>query len=935
MNYQLLSRLGKFFSINGILSIVVYSLLLAGFFTGCRQKQENLPFLEVNFITNIDNQPVFSWKMNSFSEGFMPEAARLIIADNLNEISKGEGNVFDSGKTTELNSLQTKYSGKLIAGNQYFARVMTWDEGDNPSAWSDAVHFFAPLNYPEDWESEWITYDYHPDSALPVFTHVFDVDKRNSIEFVRFYIAAPGFYEAYLNGEKIGDNVLDPGQTNYEDYAFYTAYTIDKDKLKETNTLAVMAGNGWYNQNEVWKGQSEYAPMVYGQPVFTCQMEIRYNNADVKRIISDTSWKWTYGPITYSNIYGGETYDANREVKMDALTYDGSPWKNSESAAIHPEELFEQYADPIRKMGEVEVARIIDNNDGKYIFDMGINFAGWVKLSINGEKGREITIRFAEELDSSLNLDPATTGVRATTVVQTSKYICKGDGTETWEPRFTYHGFRYAEVSGLKEKPSKDLLTGVIVYSSVPDIGDFSSSEENINKLHELANRTITSNIHSIPTDCPHRERCGWTGDAHALAKSLFYNFDAQLFMTKYAFDMRSSAREEKVELYFGESFHDRSMKTKPVGIPTMIVPGKRTSGIASPDWGTALVQIPWYLYLFYGDNQILEEFYSDMQTWVDYIHAKNQEGIIPHGLGDWCPPYSWDDRCPVPLSSTAFHILDVRIMKQASEILGYSDDYDLYSKMLDLLVDSFNREFLDVENGTYGTQTANAMALEIGIVPDNLKKDVARAIVNESFDEYKGFLNTGIFGIGRVFYALSENGFEDEAFRLLTKKGPDSFAYMWDHWNATTLWETLPVTDPESDRIRSAYFYSSHSHPMQAGYEEWFYSGLAGINPVAEAPGFRKILFKPYLTKHLESATASYSSGFGEIVSSWKNEGRKLLWNISIPAGSEGEIMIPNYKEEVNVEINGKDVVIEDFTGDFTSIGIYKPGNYLISVSR
>lgn len=901
-------------------------------FFSCAQNEDPRPLAEVNFVTNIDNQPVFSWKRNQMPEGHTESAAQIILSDNLQDINKGTGNIWDSGKQRGLNSLQTVYQAThLEPGARYYFRVKTWDQNDRESEWSETVDFFTPLNYPEDWEAEWISFAYHPDSALPVFKTAIVLDESREIDFARFYISAPGFYEAYLDGRKIGENVLDPGQTNYEDYAFYTAYTIDKQDLKKNSSLAVMAGNGWYNQNDVWLHPSGEAMMVYGQPVFVAQLVVHYQDGSRDVTSTGPSWKWTYGPISYSNIYGGEYYDANREVNL-TLEDDMDNWMPALPAEVHPTELIEQYASPIKKMGEIKVKKILDTGDGKYILDMGENFSGWLKIKGTMEKGRQIVIRFAEELDREGRLDPATTGVRATGVVQTSAYTFKGEGEEIWEPRFTYHGFRYAEVSGLSSKPGMDMFTGIRVYSSVETVGFFASSEPNLNKLHELATRTITSNIHSIPTDCPHRERCGWTGDAHALVSSLFSNYDARSFMTKYVFDMRSSGREEKEELYFAETFHHRSIRIKPAGITTMIVPGKRTSGMATADWGTAMVQVPWNLYLYYGDFRILEEYYEDMKVWVDYIHQKNVNGIIPHGLGDWCPPYSWEDRCPVPLSSSAFHLLDVEIMKNVAKILGKEEDAQSYEEMYDFLKGSFNEVFLDREKMTYGTQTANAMALELGLAPEDVRKGIAAALVEESYNRHKGFINTGIFGIGRIFPALCENGFEEEAYRLLTKTGEHSFAHMWDKWDATTLWETLPVFNPDSGRIKNAYYKSSHSHPMQAGFDAWFFNGIAGINPVMEAPGFRKIVFKPYLTSFIDKLDCSYESGFGLVISSWKHEGEKLVWTVGIPAGAEGEIWVP-FRKGKQIRLNGKKAGPQGTEKNFVSLGVLSSGEYKIEV--
>jgi alpha-L-rhamnosidase len=900
--------------------------------TSCNQSSFRVSDLEVAFISNISNDPVFSWKTTAGPDVFTQLACQVTVSDDPDIIVLSRGNLWDSRKIETSNSIQFRYEGpELENGKQYFARVRVWDQHDQRSAWSKAARFVVPLEYPGDWQAEWLTYDHDPGAPMPLFRKVFEIPDAANIKYARFYIAAPGYYEASLNGEKIGENVLDPGQTNYEDYTYYTAYDIDPGDLMGENVLGVMLGNGWYNQDQVWKGQDEYAPMVYGQPVFICQLVIQKKNGKRQVISSDESWKWTSGPITYSNVYGGEHYDARLEIgNWDAPGEVSGDWQAVRQPGVHPTRLYEQFAEPIRVMDQIPASRIIDKGDGTYIFDMGQNMAGWLKLRIRGERGQEITVRCTEVLDAEGNIDPRTTGVTATKVIQTQKYICKGGGEEIWEPRFTYFGFRFAEVRGLKQAPAEDLLTGMVIYSSVQEVGSFHCSEENINRLQELSKRTITGNIHSIPTDCPHREKCGWTGDAHAMIRSMICNYGAQRFFNKYMFDMRSSGREEKEEIYFSESFYDRSMVTKPAGVPTMIAPGKRTSGVASPDWGTAMVQIPWYLYIYYGDRMILENFYPDMRIWVEYIQGKKEDGVIPHGLGDWCPPGgNGNIDCPVPVSSTAFHILDVRIMMQVSALLSRPEDQARYAGMFEQLKSDFNRHFLDVDKRTYGSQTADAMALDIGIVPVEYRKEVSRSIVMNIHEEFDGFLNTGIFGLARVFKVLAENGYEDEVYRLLTKTGRNSFAFMWEHYDVTTLWEILPFNDNYSE----GSYLRSHNHPMQAGFEAWFYSGIAGINPVADRPGFQLIEFKPYLTRQLDSASASYESGFGTITSKWENLEGKLTWNIRIPENSRGIIQVPTYGSGKKVLLNGMaaDVIRED--SGFSLIGEYGPGEYLIEI--
>jgi alpha-L-rhamnosidase len=919
---------GKSFSI--LFSVLLAIALLAS----CEQTGDVVSGLEVSFVSNIGNDPVFSWKFSAEKAGYAQQACQVVVADNPAKTAEGEEVIWDSKKRGTSNSIQFLYEGPALEnGRPYFARVRVWDRQDAASAWSEAVRFVVPLEYPRDWPAGWLTHDYDPDAPMPLFRKEFEIGDAAAIDHARFCIAAPGYYEASLNGKRIGENVLDPGQTNYEDYTYYSAYDIDPGDLDDKNVIGIMLGNGWYNQNQVWKGQAEYAPMVYGQPVFSCQLIIHKRDGTSEIIGSDESWRWAPGPITYSNVYGGEHHDARREVEgWNRPGEVSGNWHPVMVPEVHPTNLFEQFAQPIRVMDQLPVKEITGRDDGSYVFDMGQNMAGWLRLKIRGERGQVITIRCTEELDGEGNIDPRTTGVRATGVVQTQQYTCKGEGVETWEPRFTYFGFRYAEVRGLTASPAEDLLTGIVVHSSVPEAGRFQCSEPNINKLHELSRWTIIGNIHSIPTDCPHREKCGWTGDAHAMIRAMICNYGAQRFFNKYLFDMRSSAREEKEELYFAESFHHRSMVMKPAGVPTMIVPGKRTSGVATPDWGTAMVQIPWYLYLYYGDRQILEHFYPDMKTWVAYVQGIQQDGIIPHGLGDWCPPGgNVNIDCPVPFSSTAFHILDVSIMARVAALFGNRGDQDYFEGLLGELTAAINRHFFDPGQHTYGSQTADALALDMGIVPGEYRKAVSGSIVESIHEESDGFLNTGIFGLARIFKVLAENGYEDEAYRLLTKTGRNSFAFMWDHYDATTLWEALPC----NDNYQEGAYLASHNHPMQAGFDEWFYSGIAGISPVAERPGFQLIGFRPYLTRQLGSSAASYQSGFGTIVSEWENNEEGLTWKLNIPPNSRGIIQVPTYGTAPDIRLNGQNARVIREADGFSLIGEYGPGEYLVQVDR
>lgn len=887
----------------------------------CNTSKDPAVILSAGFITNTGNNPIFSWKISAEQSVLIQSAYQLSVAQSPENLEDSGTEVWNSGRRAdEYQQCSVTEGANLLNGQEYFARVKVWDLEGNEFT-SLPVRFIIPLDYPEDWNAEWITWDYDPVSALPVFRKSFKLGQEK-IRYSRLYISAPGFYEAWLNGEKLGENVLDPAQTNYEDYAYYSAIDIDTRLLKEENVIGIITGNGWYNQDLVWEGQ-----MKYGQPVFICQLVVQFENGRKEVINSSVEWEWKSGPVIFSNIYAGETYNANSEAR-DWFDYEVSDesWENAIIAQMHPVELFGQFAEPVKRMEVLEVKNIIVRDNGKYIFDFGQNFTGWTRLSVRGEKGQQIKLRHVEVLDSNNNINPQTTGVTATGVVQTSTYICRGEGIETWEPSFTYYGFRYVEVDGLENAPSKELLKGIRLYSAVPKTGTFKCSDVNINMLHRMADYTMTGNIQGIPTDCPHREKCGWTGDVHAYAEALMYNYDVQRFMTKYMFDIRSSAREEKIETYYSKSFYDRSQVLKPRLIPTMVVPGKRTGGIASPDWGTVTVQLPWYLYMYYADSVILRQFYPDMKAWVDYVHGIKENGIITHGLGDWCPPTGVRNiDCPVPVSSTAFHILDVSIMKKVSALFRMKEDYLYYSLMLDELILAFNDTFYDPVNKTYGSQTADALALDLGLVPESERKDVAWAIIRNIEEKFDGLLSTGIFGLRRIFKVLAENGFEDEAFKLLTKKGPNSLSYMWEKFDATTLWEVLPL---------NSYNTRSHSHPMQAGYDAWFFSGIGGINPSPDSPGFKEIIFKPYMTKQLEFAEATHESPYGLIRSSWHNKNGKMKWFVTIPSNCKGTIFVPVHGDSMQVKINGKKVVLDDISSDFVNMGEFLPGDYELEIN-
>jgi alpha-L-rhamnosidase len=460
--------------------------------------------------------------------------------------------------------------------------------------------------------------------------------------------------------------------------------------------------------------------------------------------------------------------------------------------------------------------------------------------------------------------------------------------------------------------------------------------------LHELALSTVLSNLHGIPTDCPNREKCGWLGDTHAYVKMANLNLQMGNFWRKYLEDIRSGGNREEERTLFHERYNNTFYFTrKEAGIPYMIAPGKRLCGVASPDWGTAFVQLQWWLYDYYGDRQALETYYDRMKQWTDHISAMSKDTarinpygkttryIVYQGLGDWCPP-GGNERIdtPVEFTSTAFHYLDVCIMEQVAGILGKIEDAKAFVEEKDGIRKELTSIYYDEEKKTFGSQTANALALDLGFVPEGDEKAVSDAL-SRYVEANDGFLNTGIFGIGRIGSMLARYGHADTAWKMFTKTGDNSFGWMIDSAKVTSLWEILPVNE-ESRKVAAP---SSLNHPMQAGFDVCFYEDMAGIRP--ESPGFRVVRFDPLFIGQLEWAEGSIESPYGTVTSSWKNGEGALLWNIGIPPCTSGLVALPSTGA---ISVNGNPLSTDEYpvkqSIDGKKMHLFPSGQYRITIS-
>jgi alpha-L-rhamnosidase len=694
-----------------------------------------------------------------------------------------------------------------------------------------------------------------PEPAAPYLRHGFISSKQ--VKRARAYVCGLGYYELYLNGRKVGDRVMEPAQTDYEQRAFYTTYEVTTYLRSGFNAVGLLLGNGWYHQERVWGGMS------YGLPRAICQLEIGYADGTRQTVCSDGGWRATPGPVTENNIYAGETYDARREVEdWCAPVCDDRGWNSAEVMTSPTRRLMSSTLPPVHRIQALRPISIRQFAAGACIVDFGQNFAGWVRLKVRGRTGAEIRMRFAEAVDAKGDLETASTGVFATGVEQTDRYICRGGEDEVWEPRFTYHGFRYVEVTGFPGEPKPENLTGIVVHTDVEPVGTFTCSDPMLNRIHQAALWTERSNLHGHPTDCPARERCGWLGDAQITAEMTCYNWDMARFWPKYVGDILTSWRGER---------------------PGDVAPGKRgNEPNGHVDWGLAVVFIPWYQYLYFGDERHLREMYPYMARFVRSVAKTAKEGIVENGYGDWCPPGSVEPvETPPALTTTAWFYHAARVMAQTAEVVGSTQDEHDFSDLANLTYTAFVRRFFDRKTGSYGSQTANAMAIALRLDPFQDKGRVVWALHNDIMERHGGHHATGIFGLRFLFDALCSNYQSKDAWTILHQTTYPGFGELFGR-GATTLWECWG--EAELDKKWGA---RSLNHPMQGGFDAWFYQGLGGIRPHTGEPGFRAFLLEPQFLEELSWVNAEYRSVRGLIISRWRRVGDRIDWEVRVPPNS------------------------------------------------
>lgn len=812
--------------------------------------------------------PRFSWSLSHSGRGRAQSAYRIIVSSNTEDAEKCVGDVWDSGRVESGESVNVEYRGEpLRSRRRYFWRVKWWDDLGQESQFSDIAYFETGILYPGEWRAKWI-------GGGNLLRREFRISGR--VKAARAYICGLGYYELRINGERVGDRVLDPPWTDYEKLALYSVYDVTSHVKEGLNAIAVMMGNGRYSPRHRWEINVPVKRYTDAAPRLIAEVWVWLEDGGETVVVTDEEWRVSDGPIVSDDIYDGEVYDARLEKPgYERPGFNDSNWRRAIITPPPCEKLLSSATTPpIRRIRLHHARRILNPRPGVYVFDFGQNFSGWARLRVCGERGREVRLRYAELLNDDGTLNTAPNRAAKSTDI----YVLRGGETEEYEPRFTYHGFRYVEVTGYPGAPSLDSITGVEVHTDVQPAGGFSCSNELLNEIHRIIIWSILSNLMSVPTDCPQRdERLGWMGDAHLVAEAAIFNFEMAAFYHKWLRDIRLAQAED--------------------GSVPDVVPPYWILYPADPAWGSACTIIPWLLYQYYGDVRALAENYEMMRRWVDFLTSRAENGIVRLSkYGDWCRPgFISSPETPGELVSTWFYYLSAKIVAEAARILGKNEDCRKYSALSDEIKRAFNREFLS--DGHYGvvrpsaqtaplsSQTSNTLPLYLDLTPEGETPHVLKTLLEDIAVRRDYHLATGIIGTRYLLETLSKYGESEAAYRVVSQTSYPSWGYMLRE-GATTLWERW--------ELLTGGGMNSHNHAMFGGIDSWFYKVLAGINADPQEPGFKKIIIKPHIVGDLKHASASIKTVRGLISSSWSISDGKLQLEISIPVNSTGAVWLP-----------------------------------------
>lgn len=826
--------------------------------------------LKVEYLVNpigIDAiLPRFSWRLVDERTGARQTAYQLFLSTDSQNLKKGM--VWQSAKTTGTASLAT-YAGKpLQPFTRYYWRVDIWDK-DGLQASSTIASFETGMIDKRNWQGAWIS-DVSDVAVKPAgqFRKVFETAKK--IKSARAYIAVAGLYELYINGHRIGDQRLDPMYTRFDRRTLYVTHDVTAQLQGGKNAIGVLLGNGWYNHQSTAVWYFHKAPWR-ARPAFCLDLRITYEDGSIETITSGKDWKTALGPVVFNSIYTAEHYDARLEqAGWNTVNFDDSKWKAVVYRAAPSNNIVAQAMHPIRAVEEIPAQTVNRISDTVYVFDLGRNISGVSRIKVSGEAGTILRLKHTEQLYPNGRADLSNIDVHYRPTddkdpFQTDIFILAGKGEERFMPRFNYKGFQFVEVTSNKPVTlTRESLTGYFMHSQVPVAGQIKSSNNTINKIWWATNNAYLSNLFGYPTDCPQREKNGWTGDAQIAIETGLYGFDGITVYEKWLADHRD--------------------EQQPNGVLPSIIP---TGGWGyewgnGPDWTSTIAIIPWNIYLFYGDKKLLADCYDNIKLYVDHINEQYPSGLTTWGLGDWVPVKS---KSPVELTSTAYYFADATILAKAAKLLGKEGDHKKYSALAVKIKDAFNEKYFNKEKSSYGSglQTELSVALYWGLVPVEYKSKVAESLAKR-VEQDNFHLDVGLLGTKAILNALSENGYANVAYKLAAQETYPSWGW-WIVNGATTLYENWDI-NAKSDLSRN--------HIMFGEIGGWMYKGLGGIKPDERTPGFSNVILEPHFVEGLEQFEAVHEGPYGNIIATWKRHAGLINWSVTVPANSTATIYLP-----------------------------------------
>ena len=871
-------------------------------------------------------KPRLSWQINTDVNDVKQTAYQILVASSLEKLNANNADLWDSGKVESDETINIIYKGKKLENRQdVFWKVTVWtNKGEVKS--NEKAHFSIGILTYADWKStRWIGYEkLSKEDSVSQYARLSarylrkEINLKKQVKNAKVYIMGMGLYELYINGNKIGDQVLAPVPTDYTKNVKYNVFDVTSQLKEGKNMLGTILGNGrFFAMRQDYK---PYKIKSFGLPKMALQLFVEYTDGSQDIIRTDDTWKVTTdGPILSNNEYDGEEYDARKEMKgWNTINFGDKNWEKARYVQ-EPGGFYEGQMTPNMKiMGEVKPISIKATAKRTYILDMGQNMVGWLQLRVKGKSGDQITMKFAESLQADGSLYIANLRDAKTTDV----YTLKGEGEEIWEPKFIYHGFRFVEISGFPTKPTVDNFVGKVVYDDIKTTGTFESSDAIMNQIFKNAYWGIRGNYKGMPIDCPQRnERQPWLGDRTTGAYGESFLFDNQTLYAKWLDDIKNA-------------------QTQDGGLPDVAPAFWRYYG-DNVTWPGTYITVADMLYQQFADQEVIKKQYPYMKKWMLYM----EENYLVNDLmdkdkyGDWCvPPESLElirSKDPARLTdggliSSAFYYQLLGIMKKFAKIANADADIEHYTDLSERISKAFNAKYLNAATNTYAnnTVTANVLPLAFGLVPENIKDKVFQNMVHEVEVTKNGHISTGVIGTQFLMRTLTNFGRGDLAYKLASNKTYPSWGFMVEN-GATTIWELWNgnTADPSMN---------SQNHVMLLGdLLIWYYENMAGIKSNPETPGFKQIIMKPDFEAGLTYVNASYESIHGLIKSNWKKNKKNLQWNITIPANTSALVYLPTTNAS-DITLNDKKIIAETYKTEGAKLVLTVPsGTYNITVKR